>query len=80
MCFASAEDKKKTKNKNQKNNNPQKEKKEERSLTFWPLKSCHPSEPGTLPPTHLATAGPEMMNISHCGFSSFSKIEEKSFG
>ena len=74
MCFASAEDKKKKKN------SPQKEKEEERSLTFWPLKSCHPSEPGTLPPTHLATAGPEMMNISHCGFSRFSKIEEKRFG
>lgn len=37
------------------------------SLTFWPLKSCYPS--ATLPSTHLATIGPEMINTSHCGFS-----------
>lgn len=70
MCFANTKGEK----------NPQKEKTKERSLTFWPLKSCHPSGPGTLPPTYLATAGPEMMNTSHCGFFGFSKIEEKGFG
>lgn len=36
------------------------------SLTFWSLKSCYPS--GTLPFTHLAIIGPEMINVSHCGF------------
>lgn len=36
------------------------------SLTFWPLKSRYPS--ATLPSTHLATIGPEMINISHFGF------------
>lgn len=60
--------------------NPQKVKKKERFLTFWPLKSYHTSEPGTLPPIHLANAGPEMLNVSHCGFFGFSKIEEKRFG
>lgn len=49
--------------------NPQKERKKKRSLTFWSLKFHHPSGPGTLPLTYLATTGPEMMNISHCGFS-----------
>lgn len=67
MCFANIKGEK----------NPQKEKKKERSLTFWPLKSCHPSGPGTQPPTHLATAGPEMMNISHCGFFGFFKNRRK---
>lgn len=71
MCFARTKEEK---------TKPQKEKKKERSLTFWPLKSCHPLRPGTLPSTHLATAGPEMINISHCGFLGFSKIEEKRSG
>ena len=73
MCFASAEEREKKKK-------PTKGEEEGKVFNILPLKSCHPSEPGTLPPTHLATTGPEMMNISHCGFSSFSKIEEKRFG